>query len=102
MEGRVILLEDFNTQSLEWNLHCGEMRDTVSLEALVGGQGLILNNEPEKTIRPTRRNTASIFDLTFTTLEIGALDTWIIDKELSTLSDHEEIVCDLANLDKTV
>lgn len=38
----------------------------------------------------------------FTTPEIGALDMWINDEDLSTPSDYEVNIFDLANLDKTV
>lgn len=48
------------------------------------------------------RSVTSIFDLTFTTLEVGALDAWIIDGELSRLSNHEMIVFDMRGLDDTV
>lgn len=34
--------------------------------------------------------------------EIGALDTWVIDDELSTLSDHEVIIIDNADPDGSV
>lgn len=40
--------------------------------------------------------------MTFTSLEICALYSCIIDRELSTLSSHEVIVCDLANLHETI
>lgn len=102
VEGRVILLGDFNAHSSEWNLHCRKKRDAADLQALIEKHYLILNNELEKATRPTRRNTTSIMDLTFTTQEIGALDTWIIDRELSTPSNYEVIVCELTNLDETV
>lgn len=36
---------------------------------------LILNNEPGKATRPTQRKMTSIIDLTYTTTEVGALDT---------------------------
>lgn len=73
VEGKVILLGDFNAHSREWNLHCGEQRDATYLEALIKRHYLIFYNEPGRGIRPTRRNTISIIDLTFTPLEIGVL-----------------------------
>lgn len=63
---------------------------------------LILNNELGKAIRLTPQNTTSIINLMLTTPEVGKLDTWIIDEELSTPTDHEVIVSDLANLDETI
>lgn len=66
------------------------------------GHDLILNNEPEKATGPTQWNTTLIIDLTFTTLDIGALESWIIDIEFSTQSDHEMIVFQFGNLDESV
>lgn len=74
MEGRVILLGDFNAHSPKWNLHFGERSNAAGLEALVDRHDLILNNELGMVTRPTQRNTTSIIDLTFTTQEIRVLD----------------------------
>lgn len=63
---------------------------------------MILNNEPGQATRHTCRNTTFIINLTFTNPKIGALETWIIDKKLSMLPDHEVIVCNFENLDQTV
>lgn len=52
--------------------------------------------------RPTQNSRKLIINITFTTPDIGVLDTSFIDEDLSTLSDHEVVVCDLANLDETV
>lgn len=79
MEGKVILLKDFNDHSLEWNLHCGERRDTAGLKTLIERHDLILNNEPGKVTRLTHWTTTAINNLKFTTTDIGELDSWIID-----------------------
>lgn len=63
---------------------------------------MILNNELGKVNRPTRWKTTSIIDQTVTTPESGVSGSWILDGELSTLLDHEVIVCDLMNLDEIV
>lgn len=102
MEDRVIMLGDFYSHSLDWNLHCVERIDTAGLEALIERYDMILNNEPGKATRYTRWTTTFIIDLTFTTEETGRLDSCIIDEELSTPSDYKVIVCDLPNLDETV
>lgn len=69
---------------------------------LIVRDDLILNNKPGKVTRPSHQNTTSVINLKFTTQEIGTLDSWIIDRELSTPSDHEVIRCDLANQYETV
>lgn len=74
----------------------------AGIEALTEGYGRILNNEQEEATRPTRRSINSIINLIFTTLDVTALDTWIIDWELSTRSDHEAIVFDMTSLDEIV
>lgn len=102
MEVRIILSGDFNPHSLEWNLHCSERRDTEGLKAVIERHRRILNNEPETATRPTQSKTTSTIDLTFTTSEIGAMDPWIIDEELSTPSEYEVIVFDTASLDETI
>lgn len=101
MDGKVILAGDFNAHSSECNLHCGGKRDTVGVESLIEGYSLILNTKPGEATRPTRRSTTSVIDLNFTTQQVGALDKWGIDGELSTLSHHEVIVFDMASPDNT-
>lgn len=63
------------------------------LKRVLNVHDLILNNKPGKTILPTWRKTTLIIKLTFTTAEVDALDTCIINEELSTLLHHEIIVC---------
>lgn len=50
------------------------------------------------TTRLTRRKTTLINYLTFTTFNIGVLDTWVINNELLTPTDHEFIFCNLVDL----
>lgn len=75
----MVLLGDFNAHSPEWNVHYGEKREAVGVEKFVGAYNIILNNEPEKALPPTRRKMTSIIDLTFTTPDIGAPNMWVID-----------------------
>lgn len=75
MKGRVILLGEFNAHSPHWNFHCGERRNMAGLKALIDGYSLIVNSEPGQATRLTRGSKTSIIDFTFTTLEVGALDT---------------------------
>lgn len=71
--------------------------DTAGLERLVYAYDMIFYNEPGKATRPTQRKLASIIDLTFTTLNIGALNMWVIDNELIAHSDYEVEVYDLVD-----
>lgn len=52
----------------------------------------ILNNEPGRATRPTRRRMTSIIHLTYTTPDIVELETCVVDEELVTLSDYEVIL----------
>lgn len=51
IKGRVVLLSDFNVNSTDWNVHCGEIRNVAGLRRMVEKYRLILNNKPRK---PTR------------------------------------------------
>lgn len=75
LEGRTVLLADFNTHGHQLNIYYGETRDTVGLKALIEAHDLIWNNEPGKATRPTRGQVTSIIDLKFTTSKLGALDS---------------------------
>jgi aminoglycoside N3'-acetyltransferase len=67
-------------------------KDVDSLEAIIDKFDLILNNEPGAIIRPNSRENNSIIDLTFTTTSIGLLNSWLIEEEYTTPSNHELIV----------
>lgn len=96
IKGRMVLLRNFNAHSPDSNIHYGKRRDMTELERLLDTHDLILNNEPGKAKRLTLKKPTSIIYLIFTTPKIGALETLIIDEEISMLSGHEVIVCDLA------
>lgn len=74
---------NFNAYSQEWNLHYRERRYAVVLETLIEKYDLILNHQPAVVIKLTWDSMTSIIDLIFTTSDIGVLDTWVIDNELS-------------------
>lgn len=59
----------------------------------------ILNIEPGKSTRHPRPNAMSNIDLRFITPQVGSLDTWIKDAELSTPSEYEVMMLDQANSD---
>lgn len=88
----MIMPENFNAHSLKWNFHCNERRDAVGLETQIERHHLILKNDLGKVTRVTHRNTTSIINLTFTSQKIRVLDSWIMDAELGTPFDYQEIV----------
>jgi hypothetical protein len=99
IQGRVILLGDFNAHSSEWNPRATSHTGAGPLEKLIEDYMLILNNKPGAITRPGTTHTGSIIDLTFTTIEIGVLDRWAIEEDLPTLSDHELIIFEYSDLD---
>lgn len=60
---------------------------------LMDNHDLILNNKPGKVTKLTWRKTTLIIDPKFITPKTGALDTLVINKQPSTQSDYEVIVC---------
>ena len=98
IQGRTILLGDFNAHSPIWNpLISGRIKAGL-LEQIIENFDLILNNEPGVITRPNSRNNKSIIDLTFTTTAIGLLNSWLIEEEYSTPSDHELIIFEWLDL----
>lgn len=98
----MIILGNLNSHSSEWKQHCGEIKNTVCLEILIEEHDLILKNEPGVATTPIQNSKTLIIDLTFTTSNIGVLDAWVIDEELSGPSNHEVVICDQVNLDRIV
>ena len=123
IQGRVVLLGDFNAHSPVWNPLISTRKEAGPLEQIIEDHGLILNNEPGAITRPGKtddkpgdttrpgetedetgattrpKKTRGIIDLTFTTVEIGPLESWAIERENLTPSDHELIVLEWADLD---
>jgi Reverse transcriptase (RNA-dependent DNA polymerase)/Endonuclease-reverse transcriptase len=99
IQGRAILLGDFNAHSPYWNPLMDRRKDADSLEAIIDKFDLILNNEPGAITRPNSRENNSIIDLTFTTTSIGLLNSWLIEEEYTTPSDHELIVFDWQDME---
>jgi Endonuclease-reverse transcriptase len=67
-------------------------KNVNSLEAIIDKFNLILNNELETITRLNSRENNSIIDLTFTTTAIGLLNSWLIEEEYTTPSNHELII----------
>jgi hypothetical protein len=101
IQGRAILLGEFNAYSPYWNPLTERRKNANSLEALIDKFDLILNNEPGAITRPNSRDNDSIIDLTFTTTSVGLLNSWLIEEEYTTPSDHELIVFDWLDIDSS-
>jgi hypothetical protein len=100
LRGRVILLRDFNAHSSAWDPLISLYIEAGSLEQIIEDYNLILNNEP-KAITKLGKIKSSIINLTFTTLDIGPLKSWAVERDNPTPSDHEFIVLKWADLNKT-
>jgi ribonuclease HI len=92
LQGRAILMGDFNAHSPLWNPQARTRSNAAPLEALIRQHGLQIENDPELPTRPKSSPGISIIDLTLTTREMGALTSWAIHTEHSTGSDHELIL----------
>jgi hypothetical protein len=68
--------------------------DVDSLEAIIDKFDLILNNELGAIIRLNSRENNSIIYLTFITTSIELLNSWLIEEEHTTPSNHKLIVFD--------
>lgn len=66
--------------------------DSGPLENLIDDVSLYINNELGIPTRPKRTPEISIIDLALTTVSMGPLETWTVDQEHTTGSDHELIV----------
>lgn len=51
------------------------MKDAAALETLIEKYGLILTNKPKQALKPTWWSRTPIIDHTFTTPDVGKLDT---------------------------
>ena len=89
IEGRCLLVRDFNAHSPLWNPHMRAQVNAGPLDDLINKEGLYINNELGVSTRPKRTPGISIIDLALTTVSMGPLETWTIDQEHPTGSDHE-------------
>lgn len=99
IQGRTIIFGDFNAHSPIWNPLISTRIEAGPLEHIIENFDLILNNEPGAITRPNSRNNNSIIDLTFTSTSMGLLNSWLIEEEYTTSSDHELIVFDWLDLE---
>ncbi|EED21750.1 endonuclease/reverse transcriptase, putative [Talaromyces stipitatus ATCC 10500] len=100
LEGRCLILGDFNAHSPMWNVHIDQRVNARSLEDLIMRHDLFINNDPDEPTRPhkLRDSTASfetsteprvsIIDLTISSQALGPLSGWEIESQRLTPSDH--------------
>jgi hypothetical protein len=90
IHGRTILAGDFNTRSLLWDPWVEGRHNAGVTEDLIDRHALIVNNDDQ----PTRhgRKSRLVIDLTPSTPGLGTLQSWEIDEDLLTPSDHALIV----------
>lgn len=97
IEGRCLLVGDFNAHSPLWNPLARARVNAGPLEDLIDKAGLHINNELGVSTRPKRTPGISIIDLSLTTASMGPLEMWTVDQEHPTGSDHELIIMEWAS-----
>ena len=100
LEGRGLLLGDFNAHSPLWNPLAGSRTNAGPLEGLIERKDLFINNEPGVPTRPKATPGISVIDLTLTTARMGPLETWRVDQDYPTGSDHEVLVMEWGELER--
>ena len=90
IQGRCLLLGDFNAHSPRWNPHIGPRVNAGPLEAIIDEHDLIINNDPDTLTRPRGTPGVSIIDLALTTPRLGLVG-WEVYTDKATGSDHEVI-----------
>jgi hypothetical protein len=93
-----VLLGDFNAYSPLWDPFIKQRKEAGLLEKIIEDFDLILNNEQGAIIRLGKKTKGSIIDLTFTTIELGPLDLWVIDENNLTPSDYVLILLEWADI----
>ena len=111
IEGRCLILGDFNAHSPLWNPWAGT-RNTAArlLHRLIETHGILINNDPgvltrlapaaepalpagdPGSSRRSNRPGGSIIDLTLSSQALGPLPIWTVDEERATGLDHQVII----------
>jgi len=92
LQGRCLVLGDFNAHSPLWNPQSARRAHAGPLEPLIEQHDLLVTNDPEEPTRPKSTPGISIIDLSITSQDLGLLPRWLIDRDCSTGSDHELIL----------
>jgi ribonuclease HI len=99
LEGRCLLLGDFNAHSPLWNPQANGRTNAVPLENLIESESLYINNKLGIPTRPKTTPGISIIDLSLTTVDMGPLLAWTVDEDHATGSDHELLVMEWAPIE---
>ena len=81
IEGRCLLVGDFNAHSPLWSPLARAQVNAGPLEELIDKEGLYINNGLGVSTRPKRTPGISIINLALTTVSMGPLETWTVDQE---------------------
>jgi hypothetical protein len=100
LEGRCLLLGDFNAHSPLWNPQANARTNARLLEDLIERESLYINNTLGVPTRPKTTPGISIIDLSLTTVEMGPLEAWTVDEDHATGSDHELLVMEWAPIEQ--
>ena len=100
LEGRCLILGDFNAHSPLWNPEANGRANARLLENLIEKESLYINNTPGVSTRPKTTPGISIIDLSLTTLAMGPLLAWNVDEDHATGSDHEVLVMEWAPMEQ--
>ena len=99
--GRTIICGDFNAHSPVWNPRCIDRRNHKPLEKIIEEFDLIVNNDDSPTYAVERMSQTSIIDLTLTTIPVGLLANWAVERDnQATMSDHAVITWELEYSEK--
>ena len=101
IERRYLLLENFNTYSIMWNLHIRSSVNADFLETLIERFDLFINNKSDTLTRLKSILEILIIDLVLSNQELGPLLNWAVDQNHSTDSDHKIIVLKWKNIEQS-
>jgi hypothetical protein len=101
LQGRCLVLGDFNAHSTLWNPQASTRTNAGPLEAIIEAYELYVNNDPEEATRPKNTPGNSIIDLAISTPELGPLPGWYVDTAYPTPSDHVLIVMEWEELQQS-
>jgi hypothetical protein len=92
IEGRCLIVGDFNAYSSIWNLLATGRVNATSLEQLIDDYSLYVNNPIGEATRYKWSPGVLIIDLALSSSILGPLQAWEIDRDRAIMLDYELIV----------